>query len=104
MDTITLRQLMIRDRLTVKEGSISQRTAHLEKALRLILPPKNQSDRTCFRKVATWLGQKCSNDLFNPDEVLPRVIDFALEASSPGANNCHAVFMSILKKELNYPK
>jgi hypothetical protein len=94
---------MVREGLSVKDGTLNQRTAHLEKALRIVLPPKDQSDRTCFRKVAAWLGEKCSAELFNPDEVLPRVIDFALEASSPGANNSHAVFMSILKKELNYP-
>ena len=104
MDTITLRSRMIDKGLTVREGTITQRITHFEKTLRIIIPPKNQSDRTCFRKIANWLLEKCCCEIFCPDEALPRVIDFALEASGPESKNPHAVFMSILKKELNYPK
>jgi hypothetical protein len=95
---------MIAEKLSVKDGPLSQRIVHLEKALKIAIPPKSQSDRTCFRKVAKWLLEKCCIGIYVPEEILPRVLDFALEASGPGANNPPAVFMSILKKELNYPK
>jgi hypothetical protein len=103
MDTITLRRRMMSENLTVRDGELSQRVVHLEKALKIAIPPRSVSDRTCFRKVANWLLEKCCAGRFNPDEILSRVLDFALEASSPGAKNPPAVFMSILKKELNYP-
>ena len=89
--------------LSVRDGELSQRVVHLEKALKIVIPPRSVSDRTCFRRVANWLLEKCCAGRFNPDEILSRVLDFALEASSPGAKNPPAVFMSILKKELNYP-
>ena len=103
MDNLTLRIKMIAENLTVKDGPLTQRIVNFEKALKIAIPPKSQSDRTCFRKVANWLLEKCCNEIFKADEILPRIIDFALEATSPGANKPPAVFMSILKKELNYP-
>ncbi|HCO92970.1 MAG TPA: hypothetical protein DIU00_03310 [Phycisphaerales bacterium] len=103
MTDIKLRGLMHASNLSVKEGPLWQRVFHLEKALKIAIPPKSVSDRTCYNKVANWLMKKCCNGRFNPDEMLPRVIDYALEASSPGAKNPPAVFMSIMKKELNYP-
>jgi hypothetical protein len=103
MDTITLRRRMMSENLTVRDGELSQRIVHLEKALKNAITTRSVSDRTCFRKVANWLLEKCCAGRFNPDEILSRVLDFALEASSPGAKNPPAVFMSILKKELNYP-
>ena len=94
---------MIAGNLSVKDGPLTQRLVHLEKALKIAIPPKSQSDRTCYRNIVNWLLEKCCAGLFNPDEMLTRVIDYALEATSPGAKNPPAVFMSILKKELNYP-
>jgi len=103
MTEFQLQKKMIDRNLSVKEGLLTQRIVHLEKAIKIALPPKSQSDRTCFRRVSNWIMQKCSEGIFNPDEMLSRVLDFALEASSPVAMNPPAVFMSILKKELNYP-
>ena len=103
MTEIKLRNIMISKGLSIKEGPLEQRMLHLEKALKITIPPKSVSDRTCFRKVSSWIKIKCSHGNFNPDDILPRVLDFALEATSPGAKNPPAVFMSILKKELNYP-
>ena len=94
---------MIASSLSVKEGPLYQRVVHLEKTLKIVIPPKSVSDRTCYRKVANWMLEKCNIGRFKPDEMLPRIIDYALEATSPGARNPPAVFMSILKKELNYP-
>lgn len=94
---------MIAGNLSVKDGPLTQRLVHLEKALKIAIPPKSQSDRTCYRNIVNWLLEKCCAGTFNPDEMLTRVIDYALEATSPGAKNPPAVFMSILKKELNYP-
>jgi len=103
MTESTLRDRMIAGNLSVKDGPLTQRLVHLEKALKIAIPPKSQSDRTCYRNIVNWLLEKCCAGTFNPDEMLTRVIDYALEATSPGAKNPPAVFMSILKKELNYP-
>jgi hypothetical protein len=32
-------------------GSVNERREALEKALKMVIPPKNLSDRTCFRRV-----------------------------------------------------
>lgn len=103
MTESTLRDIMRAEKLSVKEGPDHQRIAHLEKSLKIILPPRSQSDRTCFRRIAKWICEKTESEIFNIDEILSRVIDYALEATSPGALNPPAVFMSIMKKELNYP-
>jgi len=103
MTEVKLRNLMTAGNLSVREGDLTQRIMALEKAMKIAIPPRSVSDRTCFRKVAKWLLEKCCQGKFNPDEILPRVIDFALESTSPGALNPPAVFMSILKKELKYP-
>ena len=104
MTESTLRDIMRAERLSVREGPDSQRIAHFEKALKIVLPPRSQSDRTCFRNIAKWISKKYESGIFyNLDEIFSRIIDYALEATSPGAKNPPAVFMSILKKELNYP-
>ena len=86
------------------EGTLEQKLAALEKTIRLVLPPKNISDRTCFQNVNKWLQVKIRTGSFNEHEIFRRVIDYLLESSGPSVKNPHALFMSILKKELNYPK
>jgi hypothetical protein len=103
MTELQLRDIMISKKLSVREGPDHQRIDHLEKALKIVIPPRSQSDRTCYRRIAKWIRKKCETGRFNLDEILSRVIDYALESTSPGAKNPPAVFMSILKKELNYP-
>jgi hypothetical protein len=103
MTESTLREIMRAERLSVREGPDHQRISHFEKALKIVLPPRNQSDRTCFRNIAKWISEKYENGSFGLDELFSRIIDYALESTSPGAKNPPAVFMSILKKELNYP-
>jgi hypothetical protein len=82
--------------------SVSERGLILEKALKWIIPPRNISDISCFRRVCGWLVIETTAGRFNEFEIFRRVIDFALEASMPPARKPAAVFMSILKKELNY--
>ena len=77
-------------------------TRKVERALQIVLPPKNRSDRTCFRNIAKWLMAGCDTGTFNEKVVFRLVLDFALEASGPKSRNPAAVFMSILKKELRY--
>jgi len=73
-----------------------------DRALRIVIPAKNQSDRTSFRRISNWLVDCCSLGRFQEDIIFRRVLDFALEASGPGSRNPAAVFTSILKKELGY--
>lgn len=104
MDALQLRARMIAEDLSVREGSMAQRLLAMERVLRMAIPPKTASDRTCYRNVIAWLRRKFDSDRFNPDEILPRCVDYALEASGPTIRNPRALFMSLLKKELGYPK
>lgn len=103
MDQITLRHQMLAQKLTILEGDLEERVFACREAVQICLSPVTVSDRTCLRRLGNWLLAKCSSGIHPPDEILARVIDFALEASGPDARNPAAVFMSILKKELNYP-
>jgi uncharacterized protein YdaU (DUF1376 family) len=68
-------------------------------ALMGIIKPKNQSDRTCFRNITNWLMTGCATGRFN-NEIFERVLDYAKETA--GCRNPAAVFVSLLKKELDY--
>jgi hypothetical protein len=83
--------------------TIEKKALVFERSLKLVIRPKNQSDRTCFRDLTNWLLVKCNAGRLDSDTIFRRILDFALEASGPGSKNPAAVFMSILKKELGYP-
>ena len=68
-------------------------------ALMEIIKPRNQSDRTCFRNITNWLMTGCTTGRFN-SEIFERVLDYAKEAAV--RRNPAAVFVSLLKKELDY--
>ena len=68
-------------------------------ALINIIRPRTRSDRTCFNNIAKWLTAGCATGQFS-NEILGRVLDYAKEASA--GRNPAAVFMALLKKELNY--
>jgi hypothetical protein len=68
-------------------------------ALINIIKPRSQSDRTCFRNITNWLTAGCATGKFN-EQIFGRVLDYAREASA--GRNPAAVFMALLKKELNY--
>lgn len=82
------------------ETSNSLRTCTLAfyETLIATLPPRTVSDRTCFRRVAA--GPSGLRGLWRG--VFQKVLVFAREARGPGYRNPHAVFMSILQKELHY--
>ncbi len=103
MDAITLKRLMKTKNLTVLDGAVAERVGACICAVEMCIPPRSRSDRTCLKKLNAWLLAKCNAGLVSAEELLPRVIDFGLEASGPAARNPAALFMSILKKELNYP-
>ena len=67
-----------------------------------IIPPKDCSDRTAFRRVAKWLADGCEAGRFD-DGIFPAVLDLAREAAGPQCRVPAAVFMSLLKRELDYP-
>jgi len=68
-------------------------------ALTNIIKPRSQSDRTCFHNITGWLMAGCATGQFN-NEIFGRVLDYAKEAGA--GRNPAAVFMALLKKELNY--
>ncbi len=75
------------------------RAFNFNEALMSIIKPRNQSDRTCFANIASWLMAGCAADKFN-EQIFGRALDYAKEASL--GRNPAAVFISLLKKELDY--
>jgi len=84
--------------------TIEEKALVFERALKIVIRPIDQSDRTCFRNVTNWLKDGCEAGRFDINSIFRRVLDFALEASGPGSKKPAAVFMTILKKELGYKK
>lgn len=82
--------------------TIEEKALVFERALKIVIRPVDQSDRTCFRNIVKWLTDECEAGRLNPNSIFRRVLDFALEASGPGSKKPAAVFMTILKKELGY--
>jgi hypothetical protein len=64
-----------------------------------IIRPRNQSDRTCFANITSWLREGCTSGKFN-EQIFSRVLDYAKEAAA--GRNPAAVFVSLMKKELDY--
>ena len=65
------------------------------------LPPRTVSDRTCFRRITAWLQHEIESGRYS-EELLRQVLVYASEARGAECRNHHAVFVSILKKELHY--
>jgi len=105
MDEVTLKRKMRENSLDLNTAdTIEAKALVFERALKIVIKPRNQSDRTCFRDLTNWLSAECNRGAFDSDTIFRRILDFALEASGPGSRNPAAVFMSILKKELGYKK
>jgi hypothetical protein len=69
-----------------------------------MLPPKDISDKTTFKKIAGWAYRRCKFEGHSEYELCARILDFARESKKPPARNPRAVFVSMLKKELGYTK
>ena len=105
MDEITLKKTMKQMGLDiVSDQSLESRALAFERALKIAIPPRDQSDRTSFRRITNWLKDGCNSGGFDEHVIFRRVLDFALEASGPGSRNPAAVFTAIMKKELEYKK
>jgi len=81
--------------------SIRSRSMAFYETLIQTLPPRTVSDRTCFRRIASWLGAGVESGHFK-EEIFQEVLLFAQEARCAACRNPNAVFVSILKKELKY--
>lgn len=103
MDSLELRNKMRAAGLTVLEGTTDERIRACMEAVKICVRPVTVSDRTCLRNVMLWASGMCETGTYAPEELLPRIIDCALEASKPECRNSRAVFMSLMKKELRYP-
>jgi hypothetical protein len=105
MNEIDLMQKMRERGLDLNDATtVDEKALVFERTLKLIIHPKDQSDRTCLRNLTNWLKAECNAHRLNRDSIFRVVIDYALEASGPGSKKPIAVFMSILKKELGYKK
>ena len=104
MNEEKLRRVMIERNLAVigTEITAGEKTSNMLKTLYIIIPPKNISDRTTLRNIVTFFSEAAKSKGEQPDSIFKILIDFALEASGPLSRVPAAVFMSIIKKELNY--
>ena len=103
MNEMELATEMRNNGLSILEGDLDARLGACTWAVKRCIPPRGLSDRTCMSNLARWLGEHCEDAEHKADYLLRQVIDFAIEASGPESRNPAAVFMSILKRELNYP-
>jgi len=87
--------------MTTNTISNTTRASAFHQTLTGIISPKDCSDRTAFRRVAKWLADECDRGRFDP-EIFPFVLNLAREAAGPQCRKPAAVFMSLLKKELDY--
>jgi hypothetical protein len=83
------------------EISLACRVEVFLDSLKAELPPKNMSDRTCFRHVGDWLAERIRAGQFT-DDIFIRVLSMAKDSKLPPARNPRACFMKTLVKELGY--
>ena len=102
MDERTLKSRMTQGGLSVLEGTLPERCECLLKTLDICFGPGSHADKVTFRRLLAWVCRECEKGSFLPEEVFPRIIDFALESTCPEARNPRAVFVSICKKELRW--
>ncbi len=63
--------------------------------------PKDQSDRTTFRRLGVWAVGEYQQGRFTA-ETLNSILLSAWEAAGPRSRNPAAVFLTILKNEMGY--
>ncbi len=102
METMELSEKMRRQNLTIREGELDQRVRACMEAVKMCIRPISSSDRTCVRKIGDWATDLCQSGSHSSDELLPRIIDHALEASKPECRNPRAVFMYLMKTQLKF--
>ncbi len=81
-------------------GSLLDKQLRFYDKLREIIRPGSKSDLTCFHRLSQWLVKEITFKRFD-EHIFGRVLDIARE-SATSSRNPAAVFMSRLKKELNY--
>ena len=105
MNEHKLRELMTQQGINLTEDmSVEERALGWQRAVKIVLRPKDHSDRQCVRNLANWLVKQCNSGHLNEHEIFRRTLDFAIEASGPESRNPYAVFITIVKKELGYLK
>ena len=106
---VTIKECNEKD-FTKGASSISQLTASitfqtetmsLTERLRSILPPRNQSDKTCLANVARWFYAQKAAGKFD-ESIRCKLLEHATRCANSSASRPAALFMSILKKEFNY--
>jgi hypothetical protein len=102
MDERSFVTILRQNRISLHEGSLDQKRLNFSRALSIVIPPRSVSDRTAFRRIASWLQAGCAEGSFSEDAIFRQVLDYALESSRPECRNPAAVFMSICRKELGY--
>lgn len=84
-----------------KSLTLDKQALLFHEKLTQIIRPRNQSDRTCFRRITNWIQRRIAEQRMAP-ETFDKVLGFAIEAAGPDSRNPAAVFMKILKDEYGY--
>jgi len=92
---------MVIDKQGEKELTI--KTLQFSEKLKQIIRPKDQSDRTTFRRIAEFFKMGIAEGRYS-EEIFAIVLQWATEAAGPNSRNPAAVFIKILKEETNYGK
>jgi len=77
------------------------RTLEFGEELKMIIRPKDQSDRTTFRRIAEFLKKGIEENRYN-ERIFELVLGYAKEAAGPMSRNPAAVFITIIKEEIGY--
>ncbi len=86
-----------------KEKELKHQAFEFIEALREIIRPRNQSDRTTFRRLSEFLTDGIKSGKYT-EAIFGLVLEFAKEAAGPTSRNPAAVFVTILKGEIGYGK
>ena len=100
MKEIDLRRELRERGLDLRDESLDKALRALEFVLDNTLGFEKGADRLAKRRLVRWLRWSAVGQALRHREVIPIVAAFAFEAASPEAKNPHAVFLSLLKKEL----
>lgn len=102
MDERGLKKRMTDRSLCVLEGTLAERCSALGEALEITFGRGSHADKVTFGRFCACVRRSCEEGTFIANEVLPRIIDFALESTCPEVRNPRAVFISICRKELGW--
>ena len=86
--------------------SLEKQRVLFTEAVKGVLPPRDQADRTCLYRVGKFLQERCEKGQSDETAIWREVLGMAesiAESKKAGKiRNSWAVFMSVMRKEFGY--